>query len=146
MTGHVLSKAGQPGAGRVRDAEEAGHAFAQAAANTAIPGDHGGFHGAHSATSGGLGHQLPERASGVSAENLAHTTFPAGPGSVQPHPLLSEATTCSPRPLSARKSGSLTTGTRSLGSATAQSKDGPGCSKPSRIGQRYWAAPPRGSA
>jgi hypothetical protein len=34
--------------------------------------------------------------------NVAQTTFPQLPGAVQPHCWLNEATTCRPRPLSAR--------------------------------------------
>src|SRR5581483_9898590 len=52
-----------------------------------------------SVTCDGNGHP-DNRTARASTENVAHTTFPARPGAVQPHPLLSEATTCRPRPLS----------------------------------------------
>src|SRR5262249_27241965 len=68
--------------------------------------------------------------------NMAQTALPLGPGSVQPHSSDSEATTCSPRPDSPNQPASPGTGTSSLGSETAHSTHGPGCSSPRRTGHR----------
>src|SRR5690242_17482659 len=76
---------------------------------------------------------------------MAQTTLPLGPGDVQPHSSHSDDTTCSPRPDSPNQSGSLATGTSSLGSDTAHSTHGPGCSRPSRTGQRGQTAPGQGT-
>src|SRR5579871_5619361 len=76
---------------------------------------------------------------------MAQTTLPLGPGGVQPHSSHSDDTTCSPRPDSPNQHGSLTTGTSSLGSDTAHSTHGPGCSRPSRTGQRGHAVPGQGT-
>src|SRR5258708_31323582 len=54
--------------------------------------------------------------------------------------------TWSPRPVSARELGSLGTGGCWLGSATAHSTQGPGCTRPSRTGHRGRGAPGPGSA
>ena len=76
---------------------------------------------------------------------MAQTTLPLGPGGVQPHSSHSDDTTCSPRPDSPNQHCSLGTGTSSLGSDTAHSTHGPGCSRPSRTGQRGQTAPGQGT-
>ena len=70
------------------------------------------------------------------AVNMAHTTFPASPGVVQPHRSLNAQIICSPRPASASEPGVRGTGTAVPGSATAHSTQGPCCSRPSRTGRR----------
>src|SRR5260370_8689780 len=76
---------------------------------------------------------------------MAQTGLPLGPAGVQPSSSARAATTCSPRPDSPNQPGSLHTGTSSLGSETAQSTHGPGCSRPSRTGQRGQTAPGQGT-
>src|SRR5215468_7834513 len=77
--------------------------------------------------------------------NVAHTTLPRAVGEVQPHSSHSDSTTCSPRPLSSDQQGSRGAGTSSLGSEIAHSTHGPGCSRPSRTGQRGHATPGQGT-
>src|SRR5262249_911063 len=84
----------------------------------------------------GAGRQARRNYRGWLVANMAQTALPLGPGSVQPHSSDSEATTCSPRPDSPNQPASLGTGTSSLGSETAHSTHGPGCSSPRRTGQR----------
>src|SRR5262249_23866034 len=77
--------------------------------------------------------------------NMAQTTLPMGPGSVQPHSSHSESTTCSPRPDSPNEPRSSATGTSSLGSEIAHSTHGPRWSRPSRPGQRGHTDPGQGT-
>ena len=53
---------------------------------------------------------------------------------------------CSPRPVSAREPGVRGAGAVLPGSATAHSTQGPGCSRPSRIGRRGRVSPDPGRA
>ena len=53
---------------------------------------------------------------------------------------------CSPRPVSAREPGVWGAGAALLGSATAHSTPGPGCSRPSPIGRRGQVSPDPGRA
>ena len=93
----------------------------------------------------GAARPAPRVYQGCPVANMAQTTLPLGPGGVQPHSSHSDDTTCSPRPDSPNQHCSLGTGTSSLGSETAHSTHGPGCSRPSRTGQRGQTAPGQGT-
>src|SRR5207247_488385 len=71
---------------------------------------------------------------------------PRAPRAVEPHLSASARTTCRPRPDSASRSASFVTGAAVLGSATAHSTHGPGCSRPSRTRPRAWVPPESGAA
>jgi len=78
----------------------------------------------------------PGRTDGASrVQNRTHTTFPVSLGVVQPHLSLSAQMMCSPRPVWSREPGVRGAGAAVPGSATAHSTQGPGCSRPSRIGR-----------